>query len=105
MAIIAIALAVSVLNLGLAETNRPQLLTRGFDRNYIVKYLGMYNYTIYDSVETMKASSQRALADSSDITEVINYTKSNYAKPNAQYFGAAKGMNVIYLHLESFQNF
>lgn len=103
--IIAFALVVSILNLGLAETNRPQLLTRGFDRNYIVKYLGMYNYTIYDSVETMKASSQRALADSSDITEVINYTKSNYAKPNAKYFGAAKGMNVIYLHLESFQNF
>ncbi|MGE7114455.1 LTA synthase family protein [Lysinibacillus sp. NPDC047702] len=105
MTIIAFALVVSILNLGLAETSRPQLLTRGFDRNYIVKYLGMYNYTIYDSVETMKASSQRALADSSDITEVINYTKSNYAKPNAEYFGAAKGMNVIYLHLESFQNF
>lgn len=104
-AIIAFALAISVLNLGLAEADRPQLLSRGFDRNYIVKYLGMYNYTIYDSVETMKASSQRALADSSDITEVINYTKSNYAKPNAKYFGAAKGMNVIYLHLESFQNF
>ncbi|WDV05781.1 LTA synthase family protein [Lysinibacillus irui] len=104
-AIIALALAVSIVNLGLAETSRPQLLTRGFDRNYIVKYLGMYNYTIYDSVETMKASSQRALADSSDTTEVINYTKSNHAKPNADYFGAAKGMNVIYLHLESFQNF
>ena len=104
-AIIAFALALSILNLGLAEVSRPQLLTRGFDRNYIVKYLGMYNYTIYDSVETMKASSQRALADSSDITEVINYTKSNYANPNPEYFGAAKGMNVIYLHLESFQNF
>jgi len=63
MAIITCALAISILNLGLAEANRPQLLTRGFDRNYIVKYLGMYNYTIYDSVETMKASSQRALAD------------------------------------------
>ena len=105
MAVIALALGLSILNLGLAETDRPQLLSRGFDRNYIVKYLGMYNYTIYDSVETMKASSQRALADSSDITEVLNYTKSNYAKPNAQYFGKAKGMNVIYLHLESFQNF
>lgn len=105
IAVIAFALVLSVINLGLAESSRPQLLTRGFDRNYIVKYLGMYNYTIYDSVETMKASSQRALADSSDITEVINYTKSNYAKPNPEYFGAAKGMNVIYLHLESFQNF
>ncbi|MCL1696783.1 MULTISPECIES: LTA synthase family protein [unclassified Lysinibacillus] len=105
IAIIAFALGISILNLGLAEADRPQLLSRGFDRNYIVKYLGMYNYTIYDSVETMKASSQRALADSSDITEVLNYTKSNYAKPNAEYFGKAKGMNVIYLHLESFQNF
>ncbi|WOV83474.1 LTA synthase family protein [Sporosarcina jeotgali] len=103
--IIAVALIVSIINLGLAEANRPQLLTRGFDRNYIVKYLGMYNYSIYDSVETMKATSQRALADSSDISEVLNYTQSNYAEPNADYFGAAKGMNVIYLHLESFQNF
>ncbi|MCG7333704.1 LTA synthase family protein [Sporosarcina sp. ACRSM] len=105
IAIIAFALVVSIINLGLAEMSRPQLLTRGFDRNYIVKYLGMYNYSIYDSVETMKASSQRVLADSDDITEVINYTKSNYANPNEKYFGAAKGMNVIYLHLESFQNF
>ena len=60
IAIIAFALVVSIINLGLAEVSRPQLLTRGFDRNYIVKYLGMYNYSIYDSVETMKASSQRA---------------------------------------------
>ncbi|MBD7908901.1 LTA synthase family protein [Sporosarcina gallistercoris] len=105
ISIIAVALVISIVNLGLAEASRPQLLTRGFDRNYIVKYLGMYNYSIYDSVETMKASSQRALADSSDLTEVINYTQSNYAEPNPQYFGAAKGMNVIYLHLESFQNF
>ncbi|MDN4608241.1 LTA synthase family protein [Sporosarcina highlanderae] len=105
VAVIAFALVLSILNLGLAEISRPQLLSRGFDRNYIVKYLGMYNYTIYDSVETMVASSQRVFADSNDITEVINFTQSNYAKPNANYFGAAKGMNVIYLHLESFQNF
>ncbi len=105
VAVMAFALGLSMLNLGLAEADRPQLLTRGFDRNYIVKYLGMYNYTIYDSVETVKASSQRALADSSDVTEAINFTKSNYAEPNPEYFGAAKGMNVIYLHLESIQEF
>ncbi|TSI10754.1 LTA synthase family protein [Lysinibacillus sp. BW-2-10] len=103
--VMAFALLVSIVNLGLAEVDRPQLLTRGFDRNYIVKYLGMYNYTMYDAVETIKASSQRALADSDDMTEVINYAKSNYAEPNLEYFGAAQGMNVIYLHLESMQNF
>ncbi|MDQ1146506.1 lipoteichoic acid synthase [Bacillus sp. SORGH_AS 510] len=100
-----LSLAISCANLSLAEVDRPQLLTRGFDRNYIVKYLGMYNYTIYDAVKSTKASAQRAMASSDDVTEVINYTKSNYAAPNPKYFGAGKGMNVIYLHLESMQNF
>ena len=104
-ALFSMALAISSANLALAETDRPQLLTRGFDRNYIVKYLGMYNYTIYDAVQSTKASAQRVLANSDDITEVINYTKSNYAQPNPAYFAAGKGMNVIYLHLESTQNF
>jgi lipoteichoic acid synthase len=99
------ALAISSVNLALAETDRPQLLTRGFDRNYIVKYLGMYNYTIYDAVQSTKASAQRVMADSNDVTEVINFTKSNYAEPNPAYFGAGKGKNVIYIHLESMQNF
>ncbi len=104
-AIFSLGLVISGANLALAEIDRPQLLTRGFDRNYIVKYLGMYNYTIYDAVQSTKASAKRVLADSDDITEVINFTKSNYAEPNPAYFGAGKGMNVIYLHLESMQNF
>lgn len=103
--VITVALAISFFNLGLAEGDRPELLTRGFDRSYIVKYLGMYNYALYDSVETLKSSSQRVLADSDDSTEVLNYTKTNYADPDEAYFGAAEGMNVIYLHLESFQTF
>lgn len=104
-ALFSFALAISFANLSLAETDRPQLLTRGFDRNYIVKYLGMYNYTIYDAVKSTKASAQRVMASSDDITDVKNFTNSNYAEPNPKYFGAAKGMNVIYIHLESMQNF
>src|SRR5690606_28572263 len=105
VAIITLALGFMCLNLGLAESDRPELLTRGFDRNYIVKYLGMYNFTIYDAVESTKAASQRVLADSSDVTEIINYTQSNYAAPNEEYFGIAEGRNVVYLHLESIQTF
>src|SRR5690606_36886779 len=44
-------------------------------------------------------------ADSNDSIEVINYTKANYAEPNPKYFGIGEGMNVIYVHLESIQNF
>ncbi len=100
-----LGLGIFCANLGMAEADRPQLLTRTFDRNYIVKYLGMYNYTIYDAVQSTKASAQRAMADSNDITEVINYSQSQFAEPNPEYFGVAEGKNVIYIHLESVQNF
>lgn len=99
------AVALFVVNLGLAETDRPQLLTRTFDRNYIVKYLGMYNFALYDAIQSTGASAQRAMADTDDITEVTNYTNAIYAEPDSKYFGMAKGKNVIYIHLESVQNF
>jgi lipoteichoic acid synthase len=104
-ALFSLTLTISFTNLGLAEIQRPELLTRGFDRNYIVKYIGLYNYTIYDVVQSTHASTQRVMASSNDITEIYNYTKSNYAEPNPATFGVGKGMNVIYYHLESFQNF
>ena len=93
------------MNLGLAEADRPQLLKRTFDRNYIVKYLGAYNFTIYDALQNVKSSTQRVLADSSDVTEVQNYTDNKYAVPDDELFGIAKGKNVIKIHLESFQSF
>ena len=92
-------------NIALAEIDRPQLLTRAFDRNYLVKYLGAYNYTIYDIIQNSRSSAQRVLADSNDITIVENYTSAKYTSPNPDYFGVAKGMNVIYISMESFQNF
>jgi len=98
-------IAIFAVNLALAEKDRPQLLSRTFDRNYIVKYLGLYNYTIYDAVQNTKTYAQRATASSNDLTEVVNYTKATKAEPNPKYFGAAEGKNVIYLHLESMQQF
>lgn len=103
--VLTLGIAMFLANLGLAEIDRPQLLTRTFDRNYIVKYLGMTNYQIYDAVKSTQSSTERALADSSDVTKVLNYTKSKHAAPNSIYFGKAKGMNIMYIHLESFQQF
>src|SRR5699024_9569366 len=77
-------------NLALAELDRPQLLKRTFDRNYIVKYLGSYNFTIYDALQNLKTSTERVLADSDDITEVRNYSMVKYAEPNDELFGVAK---------------
>jgi lipoteichoic acid synthase len=89
--VFATAIAFFAVNLSLAEVDRPQLLTRTFDRNYIVKYLGMYNFTIYDAIQSTRATTQRAMADTDDITEVTNYTNAIYAEPNPDYFGIAKG--------------
>ncbi|CZQ99086.1 sulfatase [Trichococcus palustris] len=99
------AILVFIANLSLAEISRPQLLTRTFDRNYIVKYLGINVYTVYDGIKTAQANQVRASADSSDMSAVLDYLGTHYAEPNETYFGQAKGKNVVYLHLESMQQF
>ncbi|WP_068676668.1 LTA synthase family protein [Oceanobacillus sp. Castelsardo] len=103
--ILAMGVFVFTINLGLAEADRPQLLERAFDRNYLVKYLGLYNFIAYDTVQSANTSTQRVLADSDDITVVENYTKTKYAEPNPAYFGVGEGKNIIKIHLESFQSF
>lgn len=92
-------------NLTLAESDRPQLLARTFDRNYIVKYLGLNFFTAYDGYQTAQANQVKANADESDIEGVMNYIDEHFTEANPEMFGIAEDRNVIYLHLESFQQF
>lgn len=92
-------------NLAIAESNRPQLLGRTFDRAYIVKYLGLNTFLAYDSIKTVQNNQVRSEAVGTDMDDVLSYLNQNYAKPNATYFGKAKGKNIIVIHLESFQQF
>ena len=100
-----IATAMLFLNLGLSETERPQLLTRAFDRELLVKNIGTYNYHIYDIYIQSKSSAQRALADGSELVEVNNYVQANQASTNDEMFGKYAGRNVILVSLESLQSF
>ncbi len=99
------AAAILFLNLGLSEIERPQLLTRTFDREMLVKNIGTFNYHIYDIFLQSKSSAQRALADGTELTEIKNASDANYAKPNDKLFGAAKGKNLIMVSVESTQAF
>jgi lipoteichoic acid synthase len=99
------AIAISFLNLGLAEIERPQLLTRTFDREMLVKNIGTYNYHIYDVFLQSKSSAQRAMADGSELADIDNYISANYKKPEDKMFGIAQGKNVILVSMESMQNF
>ncbi|MFJ8236974.1 LTA synthase family protein [Ureibacillus sp. NPDC094379] len=100
-----LSLAVLFLNLGLAESERPQLLTRSFDRELLVKNIGTYNYHLYDIYIQSKSSAQRALADGSELVEVDNYVQANQASVNEDMFGKYAGRNVILVQLESLQSF
>lgn len=99
------AASLTMFNLGLAETQRPQLLTRTFDRELLVKNIGTYNYHIYDIVMQSKSHAQRVLADGSEMVEVGNYINANYAEPNPEMLGIAEGRNIIAVSLESLQSF
>ncbi|MCI2876306.1 polyglycerol-phosphate lipoteichoic acid synthase LtaS [Staphylococcus hominis] len=103
--VMAASIALFFLNLAFAETDRPELLTRTFDHKYLVKYLGPYNFTVYDGVKTIQNNQQKALASEDDLTRVLNYTKQRNTEPNSEYYGIAKKKNIIKIHLESFQTF
>lgn len=99
------AVMVFIVNLSLAEADRPELLSRTFDRNYIVKYLGAFNFTIYDAIQYARSDAQRAMADSNELNAIENFTKAGFAQPNPKYGAKGKGMNVIFVSLESLQSF
>ena len=105
LALTSFSLFCLVLNITLGEISRPQLLSRTFDRNYLVKYLGIDTYMVYDGLKTVRNSQVRNKAGSSDLNNIINFTRNHYAEPNSKMYGIAKGRNVIVIHLESFQQF
>lgn len=100
-----LALILMVGEYGLANSDRSGLLTRTFDNNYIVKYLGLNEYAAFNAYQTHKESATRSHAKASDMDSILKYLKNNRAAANPQYFGKAKGKNVFIIHLESFQQF
>ena len=92
-------------NLFLAEIDRPELLSRGFSNYYVVRALGLPAFLGYSANQTYTANRERSKASEKDLEPVTEYIQSHYAEPNPEYYGIAKGRNVIYVHLESFQQF
>ncbi|WLD92061.1 LTA synthase family protein [Alkalihalobacillus sp. AL-G] len=101
----AASLILFIVNVGVAETERPQLLTRSFDREMLIKNIGAYNYHVYDAIIQSKAKAQRALADSSEIVDIENYIRADYREPNPSKFGIAEDKNVVMISMESLQSF
>ncbi|MCA1009677.1 LTA synthase family protein [Halobacillus halophilus] len=95
-------------NVVLAEMERPMLFVRAFDREYLVKNIGVYNYHLYDASMQTKTKAQRVLADGSEISEIESYLDRNSPDGNNEdvpLYGIAEDKNVIFVSVESFQNF
>ncbi|MEF2292060.1 LTA synthase family protein [Virgibacillus dokdonensis] len=93
-------------NFFLAEMERPQLFTRAFDREYLVKNIGLFNYHIYDIATQAKAKTQRVFADGNELPEIQEYMDENMARnTTSELFGVAEGKNVIFINAESIQSF
>ncbi|ASK63198.1 hypothetical protein CFK37_14100 [Virgibacillus phasianinus] len=104
------ALAMSLMllagNFFLAEMERPQLFTRAFDREYLVKNIGLFNYHIYDLAVHSKVKTQRVFADGNEIPEIRKFIdKEIKSDDKSSMFGVAKDRNVIFISAESMQNF
>ncbi|MGT2754617.1 sulfatase-like hydrolase/transferase [Streptococcus ovis] len=104
-AVTALSVMLFSANLFLAEIDRPELLSRGFSNTYIVRALGLPAFLGYNANQTYSAHKDRSEASANDLKPVQAYVADHYAAPNPNYFGIAKGRNVIYLHLESLQQF
>lgn len=93
-------------NFFLAEMERPQLFTRAFDREYLVKNIGLFNYHVYDIATHTKAKTQRVFADGNEIPDIKAYIEENVkTKEKSNLFGVAKDKNVIFINAESIQSF
>lgn len=101
----ALAIIIFILNVTLAEIDRPQLLKRGFSNSYIVRGLGLGVFFSNDVKETYKINKIRQNASADQLDTVEQFINQHHIAPNPDYFGIAKGRNVITIHLESFQQF
>ncbi|MGT2866813.1 LTA synthase family protein [Streptococcus fryi] len=104
-AITALSSLLFSINLFMAEIDRPELLTRGFSNTYVVRALGLPAFLGYDANQTYQTQKVRNEAKPEEIETVKAYVADHYAEPNPDFFGIAKGRNIIVLHLESFQQF
>ncbi|MCJ8007388.1 LTA synthase family protein [Lederbergia wuyishanensis] len=79
---------------------------KSYDKELIVKSLGLYYYHIFDIFQYSKTSVNSVLADESEVAEITHYLEKKHKKKvQSNFHGIAKGKNVIVIFLESTQGF
>src|SRR5690625_3103180 len=103
---LAISLVLLAGNFLLAEMERPQLFTRAFDREYLVKNIGLFSYHIYDIFGHSKVKTQKVFADGNELPEIEKHIEDTIrSSEKSSLFGVAEDKNIIFISAESVQSF
>jgi lipoteichoic acid synthase len=95
-----------LMNLLIAEDIRPELFTRTFDRQIIVKSIGVFHYHTYDAVTSLKMESKKVFAKGEDLSSIETYMRQQPKDEiDPKMFGLASGRNVFIISMESLQSF
>lgn len=100
-----VAAMIFVVNVMLAEVERPELLSRTFDRSLLVKNIGLYNYQMYDVLLQAKTKAHRVFADGKELAPINEKVVKDSVSPSENMRGIAKGKNVVVISMESLQSF
>ncbi len=93
------------LTFGLSFASGLSTFKSPYNREAMVKTLGMYQYGVYDLYLSLTTPIDYALAESNELIEVNNYIRSNQIDSNTNLFGVAKDQNIVVISLESLQEF
>ncbi|WP_280771079.1 LTA synthase family protein [Salipaludibacillus daqingensis] len=79
--------------------------THSFNRDHVIKSLGVYNFYIYDAYVHLTTNSQTVFADKEDWDNIERHFNKYAEEPNQDFTGVAEDMNVVMVSMESVESF
>ncbi|MFS0785736.1 LTA synthase family protein [Shouchella sp. 1P09AA] len=92
------------LTVGLSLIQNPYVLQHDYARDQMVSSLGIYNYQIINVAQSVQAPLKGMVANQTVASE-IKGEMVDPPPPDTSTFGLASGKNVVFISLESVQNF
>lgn len=95
------AAAIAVILLGRVDVGEAETPDHSFDRQHLIKSLGIYNFYFYDAYLHLTTGAQPAFSEREDLRDIEAHLQETHVDPNADYFAEAEDMNVVVISLES----
>ncbi|RJS50302.1 hypothetical protein CJ483_23670 [Bacillus sp. PK3_68] len=100
----AASLTFTIITIGLGIGKSVHLFSESYDREQMVKSLGLLNYHVYDIALGMKVSLERFVVTEADAVAPQEYFQHKNLQ-STDLFGIAEGKNVVVISMESTQDF